>query len=108
MKITTKGSTAEGLPRAGGMRPGPRRTGSVEPGRRADGTTYYRARIRLADDSRVRVDVPAKYAVAAGGMIARERAEALRGSRAGAGGRDGRAARGKAYEGVVGHGQRLV
>ncbi|HEX7602680.1 MAG TPA: hypothetical protein VF316_13780, partial [Polyangiaceae bacterium] len=37
------------------------RTGSVEPGRRADGSTYYRARIRLGDKSRERVDVPAKY-----------------------------------------------
>ncbi len=37
--------------------------------------TYYRARIRLADDSRVRVDVPPKYSVAAGGKSGRERAE---------------------------------
>ena len=55
--------------------PGPRRTGSVEPLRRADGTTYYRARIRLADGSRVRVDVPAKYCTPAGGKTGRERAE---------------------------------
>jgi len=59
----------------GTKKPGPRRTGSVEPGKRADGTVYYRARVRLADDSRVRVDVPAKYAVAAGGKSGRERAE---------------------------------
>jgi integrase len=38
------------------------RTGSVEKRRRKNGTTYYRARIRLADGSRVRVDVPKKYA----------------------------------------------
>lgn len=53
----------------------PPRTGSVEPGRRADGTVYYRARIRLGDDTRQRVDVPENYAVAAGGKSARERAE---------------------------------
>ena len=56
-------------------RPGPGRTGCVEPFKRADGTTYYRARIRLADDSRVRVDVPPQYATPAGGMSGRERAE---------------------------------
>jgi integrase len=38
------------------------RTGSLEKRRRKNGTTYYRARIRLADGSRVRVDVPKKYA----------------------------------------------
>jgi integrase len=54
---------------------GPPRTGSVEPGRRADGTLYFRARIRLADGSRERVDVPARHAVPAGGKSARERAE---------------------------------
>ena len=54
---------------------GPARTGSVEPLKRANGTTYYRARIRLADDSRVRVDVPAQYCTPAGGMTARQRAE---------------------------------
>jgi integrase len=53
----------------------PPRTGSVEPGRRADGSIYFRARIRLADDSRQRVDVPEAYAKPAGGMTARERAE---------------------------------
>jgi hypothetical protein len=41
---------------------------------RADGTTYFRARIRLADGSRVRVDVPAKHSTPAGGKTARERA----------------------------------
>jgi integrase len=41
----------------------PPRTGCVEPGRRADGTIYYRARIRLADESRERVDVPARCCV---------------------------------------------
>jgi hypothetical protein len=29
---------------------------------RKDGSAYYRVRVRLADGSRVRVDVPAKYA----------------------------------------------
>src|SRR5215472_9963714 len=38
------------------------RTGSIEKRRRKNGTTYYRARIRLADGSRIRVDVPRKYA----------------------------------------------
>jgi integrase len=55
--------------------PGRPRTGSVEPFKRADGATYYRARVHLADGSRVRVDVPAKYCVAAGGKSGRERAE---------------------------------
>jgi integrase len=36
---------------------------------------YFRARIRLADGSRERVDVPAKAATPAGGKTARERAE---------------------------------
>ncbi len=49
------------------------RTGYVEENRRADGTKYYRARVRLADDSRERVDVPSKFNVAAGGMSAKER-----------------------------------
>ncbi len=53
----------------------PPRTGYVEPFKRADGRTYYRARIRLADDSRARVDVPERYAAPAGGKSARERAE---------------------------------
>ncbi len=53
----------------------PPRTGSVEKRRRVDGTVYYRARIRLADDSRERVDVPDQYAKPAGGKTARERAE---------------------------------
>ncbi len=53
----------------------PPRTGSVEPGRRADGTIYFRARVRLADGSRVRVDVPEKHAKPAGGKTAQERAE---------------------------------
>lgn len=38
------------------------RTGNVEPFTRADGTIYYRARIRLADGSRVRVNIPEKHA----------------------------------------------
>jgi integrase len=53
----------------------PPRTGSVEKRKRADGTTYYRARIRLADGTRARVDVPEKYSTAAGGKTADERAE---------------------------------
>jgi len=56
-------------------RRGPPRSGCVEPLRRADGTTYFRARILLADDTRVRVDVPERYSHAAGGLSARERAE---------------------------------
>jgi hypothetical protein len=51
------------------------RTGSVESFRRANGRTYYRARIRLGDGSRVRVDVPEKYATPAGRKSAAERAE---------------------------------
>jgi hypothetical protein len=38
------------------------RTGSVEKRHHKDGSAYYRVRVRLADGSRVRVDVPAKYA----------------------------------------------
>ncbi|HEY8079919.1 MAG TPA: hypothetical protein VIF62_37565, partial [Labilithrix sp.] len=38
------------------------RTGYIEKSRRADGTSYYRARVRLADGTRLRVDVPEKYA----------------------------------------------
>ncbi len=53
----------------------PSRTGSVEKSKRADGKTYYRARIRLADGTRVRVDVPGKYSTPAGGKSADERAE---------------------------------
>jgi integrase len=53
----------------------PPRTGSVEPFKRADGTVYYRARIRLGDGTRVRVDVPEKYSRAAGGKSGEERAE---------------------------------
>jgi len=52
----------------------PARTGSVEPLRHADGSRYFRARIRLADGSRVRVDVPDNYATPAGGKTAAERA----------------------------------
>jgi hypothetical protein len=37
------------------------RTGCVEKYRRADGQTYYRVKVRLADGTRVRVDVPEKY-----------------------------------------------
>jgi integrase len=51
------------------------RTGSVEPLKRAEGRLYYRARVRLADGSRARVDVPEKYSTPAGGKSARERAE---------------------------------
>ena len=53
----------------------PPRTGSVEPLKRANGKTYFRARIRLADGSRERIDVPDRYAAPAGGKSARERAE---------------------------------
>jgi integrase len=53
----------------------PPRTGSVEPFKRADGTTYYRARIRLGDGTRARVDVPEKYSRPAGGRSGEERAE---------------------------------
>src|SRR5580704_3348462 len=53
----------------------PPRTGAVEQRRGADGKVYFRARIRLADGSRERVEVPAKYATPAGGKTARERAE---------------------------------
>jgi integrase len=38
------------------------RTGSVETRRRTNGSTYYRVRLRLADGSRARVDVPKRYA----------------------------------------------
>ncbi len=41
----------------------PRATGSVETYTRADGTRYYRARIRLKDGTRERVDIPAKYTI---------------------------------------------
>src|SRR5258708_7616669 len=53
----------------------PHRTGSVEPFRRADGRTYYRARIRLGDGTRARVDVPETYSRPAGGKSGKERAE---------------------------------
>jgi hypothetical protein len=53
----------------------PPRTGAVEQRRRTDGRAYFRARIRLADGSRERVNVPAKAATPAGGKTARERAE---------------------------------
>jgi integrase len=53
----------------------PPRTGSVEKLKRADCRTYYRVRIRLSDGTRGRVNVPEKYAVAAGGKSAEERAE---------------------------------
>src|SRR5258708_2508947 len=53
----------------------PRRTGSVEPFKGVLGSTRFRARIRLADDTRARVDVPEKYCTPAGGKTARERAE---------------------------------
>ncbi len=50
------------------------RTGSVEPLQRADGRTYYRARIRLGDGTRARVDVPGKCSTPAGGRTGAERA----------------------------------
>ncbi len=53
----------------------PPRTGSLEKYRPADGRTYYRARIRLADGTRARVDVPEKYSTPAGGKTAEQRAE---------------------------------
>ena len=53
----------------------PLRTGSVERRKRANGRTYFRARIRLADGSRERVNVPEKQSTSAGGLTARERAE---------------------------------
>ena len=51
-------------------RPGPPRTGGLEPCGRG-----FKARVRLADGSRIRVDVPAKYCTPAGGKTGRERAE---------------------------------
>jgi integrase len=51
------------------------RTGYVEPRRRANGSTYFLARVRLADGTRERVKVPAAYSTPAGGRSARERAE---------------------------------
>jgi len=39
------------------------RTGNVEPFKRTDGSIYYKARIRLADGTRWREDVPRKHAV---------------------------------------------
>jgi integrase len=53
----------------------PPRTGSVEPFKRADGSTYYRARIRHLDGFRERVDVPEKFSRPAGGKTGEERAE---------------------------------
>lgn len=44
------------------LRSGPKRTGTIEACKRADGTKYFRARIRLADGSRERVNVPEKHA----------------------------------------------
>ena len=38
------------------------RTGTVETFTAADGSIYYKARVRLGDGSRVRVDIPAKHA----------------------------------------------
>jgi integrase len=51
------------------------RTGYVEPRRRSNGALYFVARIRLADGSRERVNVPEAYCAPAGGMTARDRAE---------------------------------
>jgi hypothetical protein len=53
----------------------PPRTGSVEPFKRADGSAYYRARIRHLDGFRERVDVPAKHSTPAGGLTGRQRAK---------------------------------
>jgi integrase len=53
----------------------PPRTGSIDHGRRANGTHCYRARIRLGDGTRARVDVPEPYTKAAGGKTGEERAE---------------------------------
>lgn len=39
-----------------------RRTGTIESTVWADGSTHYRARIRLADGSRERIDIPERYA----------------------------------------------
>jgi hypothetical protein len=47
----------------------------VEPFKRADGSTYYRARIRHLDGFRERVDVPEKHSTPAGKLTGRERAE---------------------------------
>jgi hypothetical protein len=38
----------------------PSRSGSIDKHRRADGRTYFRVRVRLADGTRQRVDVPDK------------------------------------------------
>jgi integrase len=53
----------------------PPRTGSLESFERADGRKYYRARVRLGDGTRARVDVPEKYSTPAGGKSGKERAE---------------------------------
>jgi integrase len=53
----------------------PIRRGVVEKRRRADGRVYFRGRVRLADGSRERADIPAKHSTPAGGKSARERAE---------------------------------
>jgi integrase len=37
------------------------RTGTIEPYKRADGVVYYRARIRLSDKTRERVDIPESF-----------------------------------------------
>jgi integrase len=41
----------------------PERTGTVEAFKRADGSVYYRVRVRLADGTRERVDIPPKHAI---------------------------------------------
>ena len=51
------------------------RTGTVEKNRRANGDSYYRARIRLKDGSRIRVDVPDKYTHPAGAMTGKDCAQ---------------------------------
>ena len=52
-----------------------RRTGTVEKYERASGRIHYHARIRLADGTRARVDIPRRYCVAAGGKTAEQRAQ---------------------------------
>jgi integrase len=64
------------LPRtAVGIAMSPPRTGSFEKRHSKDGKVYYRARVRLGDGSRARIDIPEKYSRAAGGKSGEERAE---------------------------------
>jgi hypothetical protein len=76
VQVCARSASTCALRRRRGPRPvPPPRTGSVEPRKRANGSVYFRARIRLADDSRLRVDVPEQYSKPAGGKTAKERAE---------------------------------